>query len=330
MATQWLDFRALKAQVPIRDVLERYGFLDALAEKKPGKLVGPCPIHGGTGKTSFNVDTDKNVFNCFSGCGGGNVLDLVMKIEDVTIREAGEKLAGWFGLTFERKKRNGDAGNSAKVSEKSAGESPAARTLSAGDGINPPLERSLKNLNAEHDYIRTRGFTIETARHFGIGYCTRGIMRGRVAIPIHNTDGELVAYAGRAVETKLAEEKGKYRLPSNFTKSAVVWNLHRAREHVERGLVVVEGFFGAMKVHQAGFQNVIALMGSSVSDQQEQLLLAHTDRLALMFDGDDAGNACVREFYGRLRRRLFLKEIHLNNGEQPDNLEDARIRSLLS
>jgi len=98
VATRWIDFTALKRQVPIRDVLARYGLLDALREKKAGKLVGACPIHGGKNGTSFNVDTEKNVFHCFSECGGGNILDLVMKLEQCTIREAGEKLADWFGL----------------------------------------------------------------------------------------------------------------------------------------------------------------------------------------------------------------------------------------
>ena len=79
MAGKWIDFTELKRLVPIRVVLDRYGFLAGLSEKKPGKLVGPCPIHGGKGKASFNVDTDKNIFNCFSKCGGGNVLDLVTR-----------------------------------------------------------------------------------------------------------------------------------------------------------------------------------------------------------------------------------------------------------
>ena len=106
MTTRWIDFTELKHQVPMRDVLARYGFLEELNEKKPGKLVGPCPIHGGRNGTSFHADTAKNIFNCFSQCGGGNVLDLVMKIEDCTIREAGEKLSDWFGLTFERTKKD--------------------------------------------------------------------------------------------------------------------------------------------------------------------------------------------------------------------------------
>lgn len=56
MATRWIDFAALKRHVLIRDVLERYGLLDTLRETKPGKLVGPCPVHKGTNSTSFHVD----------------------------------------------------------------------------------------------------------------------------------------------------------------------------------------------------------------------------------------------------------------------------------
>ena len=93
MATRWIDFAELKRQVSIRDILARYGILDGLRERKPGTFVGACPIHGGKNGTSFNVDTAKNVFHCFSECGGGNVLDLVMKLEDCSIREAGEKLS---------------------------------------------------------------------------------------------------------------------------------------------------------------------------------------------------------------------------------------------
>lgn len=94
--------------------------------------------------------------------------------------------------------------------------------------------------------------------------------------------------------------------------------------------MVVEGFLDCLKVFQAGYPNVVALMGSSLSDAQEQLLLAHTDRVALMLDGEDAGTKCLREFYVRLRRRLYLREIHIETGEQPDVLSEDRIRELLS
>jgi DNA primase len=330
VATRWIDFTELKHRVSIRDVLTRYGYVERLSPKKPGKLAGACPIHGGKNSTSFQVDTEKNVFNCFSQCGGGNILDLVMKIEKCGIREAGEKLADWFELRFERK-RKGDTTETARPAheQSKAGAAHSARPVDA-PRVNPPLERPLRDLNPDHPYLATRGLTIPTIKTFGIGHCTRGLLRGRIAIPIDDDQAVLVAFAGRAVKEDLAEGMGKYRLPEGFKKSFVLFNLHRAKTFADRGVVIVEGFFDCFKVHQAGFPNVVALMGSTLSDHQEQLLLAHTDRLSLMFDGDDAGTKCLREFYGRLRQRIYLREIHLEAGEQPDRLSEDRIRKLLS
>lgn len=330
MATRWIDFSALKRQVSIEDVLTRYGLLKGLQEKKPGRLVGPCPIHGGKNGTSFNVDRDKNVFHCFSQCGGGNVLDLVMKIEKCSIREAGEKLADWFGLSFERSKQPGNLKPPKAVSRPAAPTASPPLGQTADLAPNPPLERPLKDLNPDHLYLVTRGLTIPTIKTFEMGFCTRGLMRGRIAIPINDHNGHLVAYGGRAVEEDLAAKAGKYRLPEGFKKSFVLFNLHRAKEFADRGAIIVEGFMDTFRVHQAGYPNVVALMGSTLSDAQEQLLVAHFDRLALMFDGDDAGAKCLREFYVRLRRRLYLREIHLEPGEQPDALSEDRIRELLS
>jgi len=159
VATRWIDFTALKREVSIRDVLARYGLFDGLREKKPGKLVGACPIHGGKNGTSFNVDTEKNVFHCFSQCGGGNILDLVMKIEHCSIREAGEKLTDWFGLRFERRRSGATPETAASAApEKAAASHTSVRT--DAPGVNPPLERPLKDLNADHPYLEGRRLEI--------------------------------------------------------------------------------------------------------------------------------------------------------------------------
>lgn len=342
MPTKWIDFKALKEQVRIRDVLAHYGYLERLAEKKPGQLVGPCPLHGGTNGTSFHVDCAKNLWHCFAECGGGNVIDLVMKIESCSIRDAGVKLCTWFGLSYERPTpQNAPSASQARPhalgppQHPDAPAAPAERRRTRNSGppdaasvINPPLGHAL-TLDAEHAYLWTRGLTVPTVKTFGVGYCSRGIMKGRLAIPIHNERGALVAYAGRAVDDQRAGE-GKYKLPAGFQKAHVVYNLHRAREHAVQGLIVVEGFFDTMKVHQAGFPNVVALMGAQLSDPQLELLVAATDRLSLLFDGDAAGVACTREFYKRARRRVFLREVALADGQQPDSLEPEALRALLA
>jgi DNA primase len=328
MPAEWIDFRALKAQIPILDVLARYNFLAGLREKGPEKLVGPCPVHGGKNPNSFHVNTKKNVYNCFSSCGGGNILDLVMKVEQCEIREAGRKLAEWFNVRFDGARPPAIAA-AKPASAEAQSAAPAQVPTRPTAAVNPPLDHELKRLDQKHAYLIERGVSPETVKTFGVGFCSRGIMKGRIAIPIHNERGKLVAYAGRAIDAELAKE-GKYKLPAGFLKGHVVHNLHRAKERASAGLIVVEGFFDAMKVHQAGFPNVVALMGSSMTQEQEELLVAATDRLTLMFDGDEAGVAGLRKVYGHLRRRMFLREVHLEAAEQPDSIPDGRLRDLLA
>lgn len=320
----WIDFRQLKERVAIRDVLDHYGMLGGLRDRGHGQLSGPCPLHSGDNRNAFHVNTDKNVWHCFTSCGGGNILDLVMKVEGCSIREAGQKLTEWFDIKSTPPPRTLKGREAAAKAVR-----PSSRRNSLPPAATIPPLLPLKTLDPAHPYLAERGLSRATVDRFGIGYCSRGIMRGRIAIPIHTQEGELVAYAGRAVAPTLAAEAGKYKFPTGFEKRYVVWNLNRATICADRGLIVCEGYFGAMRVDQAGFPSVVALMGSSLSEEQEALLVAATDRLALMFDGDEAGVAALRSVYARLRGRMYLREIHLEQGEQPDNLPDERLQTLL-
>jgi DNA primase len=191
--------------------------------------------------------------------------------------------------------------------------------------VNPPLKFALKSLDPAHPYLTERGLTTETIAHFGVGWCTgKGIMAGRIAIPIHNEQGELVAYAGRWPGDP-PDGEGKYKLPTGFHKSLVVYNLHRVKDHAkEQGLIVVEGFFDCMRLHQAGIQHVVALMGSSLSDEQEALIVAAVGpqgKVALMFDEDEAGWKGREEAPSRLSSRVHVKVVGLGEeGTQPDGV----------
>jgi DNA primase len=207
--------------------------------------------------------------------------------------------------------------------------------------VNPPLKFALKSLDPDHAYLTEREFSPETIAAFGVGYCTgKGIMAGRIAIPIHNEHGELVAYAGRWPGIP-PEGEGKYKLPPGFHKSLVVYNLHRARQHAkEAGLIVVEGFFDAMRVWQAGFPNVVALMGSSLSEEQEGLLVDAVGphgKIALMFDEDEAGwhgrdgiwkdEELKPGALPRLASKVYVNVIRLGDqGRQPDGLSKEELK----
>lgn len=196
---------------------------------------------------------------------------------------------------------------------------------------NPPLKFALKSLDPEHAYLAGRGLPQDTLAAFGVGYCTgKGIMAGRIAIPIHNELGELVAYAGRW-PGEPPEGEGKYKLPAGFHKSLVVYNLHRAKEHAkDAGLVIVEGFFDAMRLHAAGFPQVVALMGSSMSEAQEELIVTAVGpegKVALMFDEDEAGWKGREEALYRLSSQVYVRVIGLGEeGRQPDGLGEEDLK----
>jgi DNA primase len=168
-----------------------------------------------------------------------------------------------------------------------------------------------------------------------VGFCTgKGIMAGRIAIPIHNEQGELVAYAGRW-PGEPPEGEGKYKLPAGFHKSHVVYNLHRAKDYAkDQGLIVVEGFFDAMRLWQAGVANVVALMGSALSEAQEGLIIEAVGpggKVALMFDEDEAGWKGREDALTRLVNRVHVKVIGIGEqGTQPDGLRTDQIEILVS
>ena len=210
----------------------------------------------------------------------------------------------------------------------------AHQTTPEAATVNPPLKFALKSLDAAHPYLTERGFTAETIAHFGVGFCTgKGIMAGRIAIPIHNEQGKLVAYAGRWPGTP-PDGEGKYKLPTGFHKSLVVYNLHRAKDHAkDQGLIVVEGFFDCMRLHQAGIPNVVALMGSSMSDEQEALIVETVGpegKVALMFDEDEAGWKGREDAFSRLSSRVYVKMIGLGEeGRQPDSLDNEELTQIM-
>jgi DNA primase len=174
--------------------------------------------------------------------------------------------------------------------------------------------------------LQQRGIERRTADYFQAGfYSATGLMQGRVVIPIHNRQGRLVAYAGRVI----GQSEPRYRFPPGFRKSLELFNLHRALRSGTRQMIVVEGFFDCMRVHQAGFPNVVAFMGSALSSAQQKLSLDHFAELVLMMDGDETGRRASRRIAAQLGDRVALRVVEIADGEQPDQLHETEIRRLL-
>ena len=329
----WVDYKEIKAHITIKMVLDRYGLFENL--KQSGKnYAGCCPIHQGTQPRQFTVNLDKNIFNCFGDCkSGGNVLDFVAKMEKVSIHDAGLLLKNWF-LTEnpgEKPKKQKEKSQPADTYNKSIELVREEKKFQKKD-VNPPLKFQLKDLDPDHPFFKKRGIQPKTVEYFGLGHCSKGIMKGRIAIPIHNKDGELVAYCGRAVDKTQIEEKGKYKLPGNFHKSEIVYNLHR-QKNGKNGLILVESYISVWKLYQAGFPTTAALMGSSLSKPQKNLIfdvLGPSGKAILLFDGDEDGKKCTIKCLNKLSPMLFVKAVDISGyGRKPHQLTYKQIKNLM-
>jgi len=306
MQDNWVDFKAVKAAVGILAVLDHYQI--SWLRRSKDELRGRCPIHNGQGESSFHVNLTKNAFNCFSCKARGNVLDFVAAMEKCSVRDAGLKLKDWYSIA-----ESAPNNPAALPDEPKAGE-PAA---------NKPLTFQLKGIDHAHPYLEQRGITKETAETLGVGhFAGKGSMHGRIVIPIHDERGELVAYAGRSIDGG----EPRYKLPAGFHKSLELFNLHRAigKSNADRRVVVVEGFFDCLRVTQAGLP-CVALMGSSLSEAQERLLVDHFKSACLMLDGDEAGQKATDDCLLRLGRRMYVRAALLSAAQQPDQLSAEEI-----
>src|SRR5215510_396902 len=319
MSSQWGDFAAIKGSVDIAQVLEHYRVRLKRVRKDYLRGLCPLPTHGSAqSRESFGVDTGRNVWACHSasccqarrGKVGGNILDLVACMEACSVREAALRLSGWSEVSVETGLRD-------QLVSRGKRSGPSQEEL-------PRLSFTLRL--QWPPYLEQRGIQGQTAAWFGVGYYGgSGFLRGRMVFPIHDEGGELVAYAGRTMDGR----EPRYLLPPGFRKSQVVFNLHRAIEFAGRQggvAIVVEGLFDCLKVHQAGYGNVVAWMGASLSDRQSELLHRYFRELVVMLDGDEAGRRASRVL---ATRWPAAHTAWVPAGRQPDQLSSQDIKRIL-
>jgi DNA primase len=151
------------------------------------------------------------------------------------------------------------------------------------------------------------------------------MMSGRVVIPIHDERGRLVAYAGRSVDGG----QPRYRFPSGFGKSQVLFNFHRAAATASDTVVVVEGFFDCLRVSQAGYPHVVALMGAELYETPARLLQERFAGVVVLLDGDAAGRKGQAGAVASLQDKCAVRVVELADGAQPDHLPTRELQRVL-
>lgn len=303
----------IKARLDLIDVVQAYTPL-----KKTGRnFKGLCPFH--QEKTpSFVVFPDTQTWRCFGACGeGGDLFSFVMKAEGWDFSETLRNLAERAGVELEE--RSPQAQQAADYREKLTGLLNQAADFYTRFLLAEPAGKLAR------DYVKKRGLTEKTVHEFGIGYAPDGWQtvsdhftalgytlddlieaglviknekgrtydrfRHRLMIPIHDARGNVVGFGARA----LADDQVPKYLNSPqgelFDKSHLLYGFHLARRDIRETetVVVVEGYMDVIQAHQAGYRNVVAQMGTALTQTQVQLLAKYANRLVMALDSDSAG-----------------------------------------
>lgn len=353
----WLDYTKIREELDFSTVLEHY---EIPFKAGTNQIKIHCPFH--EDKTpSLSIDTEGKKFNCFGCPAKGNALEFVLlqeggekgnkedlynaathalKIMHLDSKDFFKENAGAGGSksTAKALKRKASASSGKSASKPVSGDSgdaPASSEEQSGQKSavpaevkeNPLLELKLQ-LDTEHEFLKNRGLTPEMCEEFELGYCARGIMKHRIAIPIHNLNGDRVAYSGRYAEEDVPDDVIRYKVPKEFHKSLEIFNLHRAKVFQKKHLVLIEGYWGTFRLHQAGIPTA-ALMGTSVSPEQVELIKKAGFRfVTLILDGDNAGKEATPEAVNILSHGVYVRVLELPEGVKPDTMSDDIIKSL--
>lgn len=337
--SEWINFKELRASLDFEEVLRHY---KVEVKRKNNQHHGFCPLPNHNGKRnspSFSANLERGIFKCF-GCGAkGNLLEFAALMERVDTTN-GTKFRA-FALEMRQRFCPG-AGE--KLHSNRAEPKMTTSVQAVGPSVsivNAPLDFELQGLDVSHSYLKGRGFTEETIVHFGLGFCSRGLLKDRVAIPLKNHVGKLVGYAGRVVDDEaISEETPRYRFPSRrerdgkvfeFRKTHLLYNASSLTKPV-LDLIVVEGFTSVWWLHQNGLPNAVAAMGSDCSPRQCELVLSlvpRSGRVWLLSDGDEAGDRFARGALVEIARHRLTRWVKLAVDKQPTDYSGEELRQLM-
>lgn len=302
----------IKERLDIVEVVS--GYVPAL--KRAGRnYSAPCPFH--TERTpSFYVVPERQSWRCFGACAtGGDILSFVMRMEKLDFSETLKLLAGRVGINISRTNRSPDKRDPIhQLNEAASGvfrevlasqNGTAARTYLTQRGVNSEmidqfqLGLSPGTGTALLDQLATRGYSQADIISAGLATAmedapARDMFRGRLMFPIHDDRGNLVGFGGRSMDGSDPKYLNSPRTRV-FDKSRILYAFHTARRQIrEQGLgVVVEGYMDVIAAHQHGFTNVVASMGTALTEQQVTLLRSAGRRFVLALDPDTAGQSAT-------------------------------------
>ncbi|MCU0405203.1 MAG: DNA primase [Chitinophagaceae bacterium] len=331
------------------DITEVVG--DFVKLKKRGtNYIGLCPFHNEK-SPSFSVSPSKEIFKCF-GCGkSGNTITFLMEHEKISYTEAIRWLGKKYNVEIEETQTDPEYRE-----QQQAADSLGIINIFARDFFAQQLLETEHGQAVGLSYLKERGFSDETIKHFQLGYSPderdaftkealnrkynpefllrSGLVserngqyvdnyRDRIIFPIHNPIGKVIGFGARLI--KKNDKAPKYiNTPENelYVKSKILYGIHFARHTIDKQneCLLVEGYTDVISLHQAGITNVVASGGTALTPDQLRLVKKYTNNLTIVYDGDAAGvKAALRGLDLALEEGLSVQLVLIPDGEDPDS-----------
>lgn len=340
----------------VSEILERADVVEVVEDfvslkKKGQNHWACCPFHNEK-SSSFSVSQAKQIYKCF-GCGkAGSAVNFVMEIQKASYPEALKYLANKYNINLEYEQYQTDEQQEAQTQR----ESVLIAMNFAKNHFKNLLKTQPEGISVGQAYFKERGFSPQTVEAFELGYSLplwdnllqtarnqqfadeileqSGLIlrneqgkiydrfRGRVMFPILDLAGKTIAFGARSLKK---DEQPKYlNSPETpvYTKGEMLYGLFQARNEIRKkdNCYLTEGYTDVISMYQAGIQNVVASLGTSLTEKQIRLIKRFTENVTVLYDGDSAGiKASLRGIDMILAEGLNIKVVLFPEGEDPDS-----------
>ena len=324
-------------KLQFEQVLRYYGIE---INRKGDQHTGRCPLpdHGGSRDSpTFSVNLERNIFQCFGCKARGNVLEFAVLMEKVSLsdgrafRDVALKLHREFFPDEEIAKH--PRARSPERNEPKSAKTPEVI-------VNPPLDFELKGLDGGHPYLKGKGLSSETINHFGLGFCSRGALKDRIAIPLRDSSGQLIGYAGEAIDESLVPAPTpRYSFPERrerdgkaleFRRSLFIYNGSRIRSPVDE-VVVVEDFASVWRLFENGFRQVVSVMSHECSPEQIELIASAVKPLGRVWlVTNQGGEQLAQSMLSETATRHFVRWVRLTGRKRLVDFSSDELKACFS
>ncbi|MGE5389683.1 MAG: DNA primase [Deltaproteobacteria bacterium] len=332
----------------IREISDRLNIVDIVAEtvnltRKGNRYWGLCPFHDEK-TASFTVTPERNMYYCFGCHAGGDAFSFVMKTRGLEFKEALELLAGKAGVELSSRPQAKELDRRKKIIEINHAAAayyqqvlarvPEARSYINQRGLDQDIvERfqlgfAMDQWNNLEEYLLRKGFSQEYIKSSGLIKRNErrntyyDLFRGRIMFPIYNQNGSVIGFGGRVMDDGLP----KYlNTPDTdvYSKRKNLYGLYQGKEAIRQSneLLLVEGYMDCIRMHQFGFINCVATLGTALTREQAALMHRYAENVVIIYDGDEAGQReALRASSILVEEGLKTSILTLPGGKDPDEL----------